>query len=378
MRRRRRSGVEDGRGVYFHTGHSMSPADTGCGRTDFYEHSDTGNGLVTVGRRRRSPLAPARSTATPTFDLVPATRKRAQCRIDQDAYKPCSSTFTQEINDGEHVLLSVATRNRSAIGVADRRFMVETITRRRPLSPTGPPTAGTSRSRPVPADGVLLRIVGADRPPRMPLRRRFVELCDQSSRRPAQRALTARTSRCHRSALLRGPSGGWQRDRRPDPGPPRFHRVPLRRRPRARAFQPGVPGSLRSLAAGGLAPVVRCSKSCQVAARVTLRSKLKASSGRWVRQGHRGGGPRRDSDRRQAVVRRKAGAAKGEAGLGEDRTGRNPVRRRWRRSNTDPHGAALETPLAARAAPASTTTEVPDGSAGRLHPLSRTDSTRIV
>ena len=39
---------EDGSRIYFRSTQSMSPDDTDCGRMDFYEHSDTGNRLVTV------------------------------------------------------------------------------------------------------------------------------------------------------------------------------------------------------------------------------------------------------------------------------------------------------------------------------------------
>jgi len=120
---------KDGSRVYFRSTQSMSPDDTDCGRVDFYEHSDSGNRLVTVGADAPTIGAGpcAFDTNTPTFDLEPATPGGGlQCRIDQEDWTPCTSSFTPTINNGEHVLY-VRGDDASAAqsGVADRRFTVE-------------------------------------------------------------------------------------------------------------------------------------------------------------------------------------------------------------------------------------------------------------
>ncbi len=141
---------EDGSRIYFSSTQSMSPDDTDCGRMDFYEHSDTGNRLVTV--RAVSPtIAPgpcAFDTAMPTFDLAAANPGDGlECRIDQEDWEACSSTFTPEINDGDHVLyvrgIPRRVRNpasRTADSPSRRRI------RRTRQSPTARSTAGTSSS----------------------------------------------------------------------------------------------------------------------------------------------------------------------------------------------------------------------------------------
>ena len=120
---------EDGTRIYFRSTQSMSPDDTDCGRMDFYEHSDSGNRLVMVGAE--APTIGAGpcdfDTNTPTFDLEPATPGgELECRIDQEGWEACSSSFSPVINNGEHVLYvrgDASTDPQS--GVADRRFVIE-------------------------------------------------------------------------------------------------------------------------------------------------------------------------------------------------------------------------------------------------------------
>ena len=120
---------EDGSRIYFRSTQSMSPDDTDCGRMDFYEHSDSGNRLVMVGAE--APTIGAGpctfDTNTPTFDLQPATPGGGlECRIDQEVWEACSSSFAAAINNGEHVLYVRGDASSDPqSGVADRRFVVE-------------------------------------------------------------------------------------------------------------------------------------------------------------------------------------------------------------------------------------------------------------
>ena len=170
---------DDGSRIYFRSKQSMSPADTDCGRVDFYEHSDSGNRLVTVGANAPT-IAPGPcefETNTPTFDLEPANPgDDLECRIDQEDYEPCSSTFTPEINNGEHVL-TVRGDASTAAAVRCRRPAIH----RRGRSTAGDDhhrrarvQLGLPEARRVPEAGVPLRVLGADRPSRVPLRRRTV------------------------------------------------------------------------------------------------------------------------------------------------------------------------------------------------------------
>ena len=272
---------QDGSRVYFHTVQSMSPVDTDCGRTDFYEHSDTGNRLVTVGADAPtiSPGPCAFDTATPTFDLVPANPGDGlECRIDQDPYKPCSSTFTQEINDGEHVLTvrgDAGTDPQS--GVADRRFTVETDHPPETTITDGP-TYSWDFQNPDQYRRPAFYFTSSEQTGHLECRfdDHSFELCDQSRTEAGSTGVDRPDEPLSfgaHSFEVRAVDGNGIAD--PTPEHRDFIVSPYDGDLELELSEPGVPGSLRSLAAGGLAPVVRCSKSCQVAARVTLRSKSK-------------------------------------------------------------------------------------------------------
>jgi len=195
---------DDGSHVYFRSAQSMTPDDTDCGRFDFYEHSDSGNRLVTVGADAPTivPGPCTFDTKTPTFELEPANPGEGlECRINQGDFEPCSSPFTPEVDgNGDHVLYvrgDSGTDPQS--GVADRWFTVDA------------------------------------RPPDPPLE---LELSES-----------------------------------------------------------GVPRSLRGLASRGVAPVVRCSKACQVDAKVTVRVR---SKGRFRKV--KFGGAAADSDLDGAMI----------------------------------------------------------------------------
>lgn len=272
---------QDGSRVYFHTVQSMSPADTDCGRTDFYEHSDTGNRLVTVGADAPtiSPSPCAFDTATPTFDLVPANPGDGlECRIDQDEYEPCSSTYTPELNDGEHVLTvrgDAGTDRHS--GVADRRFTVETDQPPDTTITDGPNYSWDFMN---PDEYRRPAFVFESSEQTGHLECRFdddpFELCDQSS----TEAVAGGADRPddplpygEHTFEVRAVDGAGNVD--PTPDMKEFTMSPYNGDLELELSEHGVPGSRRSLAANGVAPVVRCSKSCQVEAKVTLRSKSK-------------------------------------------------------------------------------------------------------
>jgi hypothetical protein len=277
---------QDGSRVYIHTVQSMSPADTDCGRADFYEHSDSDSGsrLVTAGAGAPTilPGPCAFDTNTPTFELEPANPEDSlECRIDQGDYEPCSTTFTPEINDGEHVLTvrgDATTQQQS--GVADRRFTVETDEPPETTLTDGPTYSWNFQEpdeyrRPAfffqsSEQSVHLECRFDDAP---------FELCDQPGTEAGSIGMDRPDeplSYGPHSFEVRAVDGAGNTD--PTPDRRDFTMSPYNGDLEFEVSEPGVPGSIRSLAAGGLAPVVRCSKSCRVEAKVTFKSKTKGRS----------------------------------------------------------------------------------------------------
>ena len=272
---------QDGSRVYFRSVQSMSPADRDCGRADFYEHSDTGNRLVTVGADAPtiSPGPCAFDTATPTFDLVPANPGDGlECRIDQDAYEPCSSTFTPVINDGEHVLTvrgDAATDLQS--GVADRRFTVQTD-QPPDTTITDGPTYSWDFENPDEYRRPAFFFESSEQTGHLECRfdDAAFELCDQADTEAGSTGVDRPDGPLSFGAHtfeVRAVDGAGNTD--PTPDHRDFTVTPYDGDLELELTEPGVPASLRSLAANGLAPVVRCSKSCRVKAKVSLRARSK-------------------------------------------------------------------------------------------------------
>ena len=246
---------------------SMSSDDTDCGRVDFYEHSDTGNRLVTLGGRRprRSPPGRAHSTRTmPTFELAAGEPgDELERRIDQGDYEACSSTFTPEINDG---------RSRPVCRGDPRRIC-------NPTSPTG-----DSRSRPIePPETTITEgphySWDFQKPDeyRRPafyfqtseqtghLECRFDD--DRSTSGIEYRAEAVDRRRIAPDEPLGATGSTHTRSVRwtatetlRDTGPPDFTVYHYNGDSSSSFLNPGVLGSLRSARRGGLAPVVRCSE----------------------------------------------------------------------------------------------------------------------
>ncbi len=322
---------EDGSRIYFRSTQSMSPDDTDCGRMDFYEHSDTGNRLVTVGADAPT-IAPgpcAFDTNTPTFDLEPANPgDELECRIDQEDWEACSSTFTPEINDGDHVLYvrgDASTDPQS--GVADRRFTVETDDPPETTITDGP-TYSWDFMKPDEYRRPAFFFESSEQTGHLVCR--FdddpFELCDQSSTEAGSLGVDRPDeplSYGEHTFEVQAVDGGGNWDETPDSRT--FTMSPYDGDLELELSEAGVPGSIRSLAEGGLAPVVRCSESCQVEAKVTLRSKAKGRF-RTIRFGraNREAGLDATPITVKPIVPRKAGAAEGQAGLGEDRADGEP------------------------------------------------------
>ena len=158
------------------------------------------------------------------------------------------------------------------------------------------------------------------------------EPCDQSStdglarRGPARRAAVRTAST--RSRSRRSTATGTDRRRRAD-----IHHAPYNGDLELELSEPGVPGSIRGLAAWAS----RRSSGARSPARWRPRSRSDSRvegqvPDARVRPGDRWVGPRGPADRRRAVGSREAGAGEGEARFAQDRAERRA--HRWRRSGT--------------------------------------------
>jgi hypothetical protein len=270
---------DDGSRIYFRSKQSLTPEDTDCGRVDFYEHSDAGNQLVTMGAGTPT-IAPgpcAFDTNTPTFGLEPAQPGDSlECRIDQDDFEPCYSPFTPQINNGEHVL---SVRGNSSTdpqsGVADRRFTVEAD---QPPSTTitEGPTYSWDFQHPDQYRRPAFQFLSSEQTGHLECSfdGEPFELCDQSVVEAGSTGMDRPDeplSYGPHSFEVRAVDGGGNVD--PTPDRREFTLSPYSGDLELELSETGVPASLRKLAASGLEPAVRCSKSCRVEARVTLRAK---------------------------------------------------------------------------------------------------------
>ncbi|MFN8113592.1 MAG: hypothetical protein U0R51_10375 [Solirubrobacterales bacterium] len=270
---------DDGSRIYFRSKQSMSPDDTDCGRMDFYEHSDSGNRLVTAGADAPTigPGACAFDTNTPTFDLVPANPGgELQCRIDQEAWKACPSSFTPDVNNGEHVLyVRGDTSTDQQSGVADRRFTVEADQPPNTTISAGP-TYSWDFMKPDEYRRPSFSFVSSEQTGHFECR--FDEgayaPCDQSDAaatgvdRPDQ-PLSWGQHKFEVAAV----DGAGNVD--PSPASRTFTMAPYAGELELELADPGTPTSLRTLGRDGLKPVVRCSAACLVKAKVTLSFKRK-------------------------------------------------------------------------------------------------------
>ena len=268
---------DDGSRIYFKSRQSMSPADADCGRVDFYEHSDAGNRLVTVGEDAPtiSPGPCAFDTNTPTFELEPAdSGDQLECRIDQGDYEPCSSTFTPEINNGEHVLTvrgDAATAQQS--GVADRRFIVE-ADRPPETTITDGPEYRWNFQKPDGYRRPAFRFRSSEQSGHFECRfdDGAFKLCGESGSTGVDRPDEPLAYREH-SFEVRAIDGAGNVD--PTPDSRTFTMAPYDGKLELELSDPGTPGSLRRLGRVGLQPAVRCSEDCRVKAKVTLSFKAK-------------------------------------------------------------------------------------------------------
>jgi hypothetical protein len=218
-------------------------------------------------------------TNTPTFGLEPAQPGDSlECRIDQDDFEPCSSPFTPQINNGEHVL---SVRGNSSTdpqsGVADRRFTVEAD---QPPSTTitEGPTYSWDFMRPDEYRRPAFFFRSSEQAGHLECRfdDESFEQCDQ----PGVEAGSTGVDRPdeplpygEHSFEVRAVDGGGIAD--PTPDRREFTLSPYNGDLELELSETGVPASLRKLATRGLVPAVRCSESCQVVAKVTLRVKAK-------------------------------------------------------------------------------------------------------
>lgn len=270
----------DGSHIYFRSAQSMSPDDTDCGRVDFYEHSDSGNRLVTVGADAPT-IAPGRcefDTNNPTFDLDPANPgDDIQCRIDQEDWQACSPTFTPQINDGDHVLYVRDTSAGPQSGVADRYFRVDTWDPPETTITSGPWFSWDfMKPDEYRQPGFLFQSSKQSGHFECRFDDGAFEPCDQSDNGDGSAGMDRPdeplTYGQHTFEVVAVDGGG---DADPTPAQQDFTIAPYNGDLELELSEAGVPGSLRSLAAKGLKPAVRCSESCQVEAKVTLRIKSK-------------------------------------------------------------------------------------------------------
>lgn len=269
----------DGSRIYFKTTQSMSPADTDCGRTDYYEHSDSGNHLVTVGADAPTIASGpcAFDTNEPTFHLEPANPGGAlECRIDQEAWELCASSFTPEIDNGEHVLYVRGHGPAGAqSGVADRRFTVAA-----PLPPETTITAGPDYAwdfqNPNEYRRPAFSFISSQDSGHFECRfdGGAFELCDQSD------AASTGTDRPDEPLSwgkhtfeVRAVDGAGNAD--PTPGSRTFTMARYDGDLELEISDPGMPKSMRRLGRDGIVPTVRCSEACRVRAKVTLSFKSK-------------------------------------------------------------------------------------------------------
>ncbi|HET6831414.1 MAG TPA: hypothetical protein VFH44_08705 [Solirubrobacterales bacterium] len=267
----------DGSHIYFRSAQSLSPADADCGRVDFYEHSDAGNRLVTVGADAPtiSPGPCAFGTNTPTFNLEPANSgDQLECRIDQGDYEPCSLTFTPEINNGEHVLTvrgDATAADQS--GVADRRFTVEADLPPETTITYGPEYSWDFR-KPEEYRRPAFFFESSEQSGHLECRfdSEAFELCDQSSvgSTGVDRPDEPLTWGQH-TFDVRAVDGAGNVD--PTPDSRTFTMTPYDGDLELQLSDPGTPASLRRLGRDGLKPAVRCSEDCRVKAKVTLSFK---------------------------------------------------------------------------------------------------------
>jgi hypothetical protein len=283
---------DDGSRIYFRSKQSMSPDDSDCGRADYYEHSDTGNRLVTVGGDAPTidPGPCAFDTNSPAFDLAPANPGGAlECRIDQEAWEPCSSSFTPEVNNGEHVLYvrgDASTDLQS--GVADRRFTVD-ADQPPETTITGGPEYSWDFQAPDEYRRPAFSFESSEQSGHFECRfdGGAYEPCDQSDAastgmdRPDEPLSWGQHT--FKVAAVDGAGN-------PDPTPDSrtFTVTPYAGDLELELADPGTPASLRRLGRKGLEPVVRCSEGCRVKAKVTLSFKKKGKR-RSIRFGAGGG-----------------------------------------------------------------------------------------
>jgi hypothetical protein len=227
-------------------------------------------------------------TNTPTFGLEPAQPGDSlECRVDQDDFEPCSSPFTPQINNGEHVL---SVRGNSSAdpqsGVADRRFTVEAD---QPPSTTitEGPTYSWDFMRPDEYRRPAFFFRSSEQTGHLECRfdDESFELCDQSSTGAGSPGVDRPDEPLpygEHTFEVRAFDGAGNWDSTPDSRT--FTMSPYNGDLELELSMPGVPGSIRALARRGLAPVVRCSESCEVEASVMLRFRSKGKS-RTIRFG---------------------------------------------------------------------------------------------
>ena len=215
----------------------------------------------------------------PNFDLEPANPGGdLECRIDQEDWEPCSSSFTPEINNGEHVLYvrgDDSTDEQS--GVADRLFYVEVDHPPNTTISAGPTYTWDFMNpdeyrRPafsfVSSDSTGHLECSFDGEPFAPCDDPGADGDVSGSDRPDEPL-----SYGDHSFEVRAVDGAGNED--PSPAHKNFTVSPYDGELELELSEPGIPSSLRKLASSGLSPIVRCSKSCQVDAKATLRWKAK-------------------------------------------------------------------------------------------------------
>ncbi|HEU4803046.1 MAG TPA: hypothetical protein VFS73_07710 [Solirubrobacterales bacterium] len=283
---------DDGSRIYFKSRQSMSPADTDCGRTDLYEHSDSGNRLVTVGagapKIASGPCA--FDTNEPTFNLEPANSGEAlECRIDQGDYVPCSPTFTPEVDNGEHVLTVRGASTAPQSGVADRRFTIAADVPPDTTITDGPEYTWDFQN-PDEYRRPAFSFESSEQSGHFECRfdDGAFEPCDQSDvgstgmDRPDE-PLSWGQHTFEVSAV----DGAGNPD--PTPDSRSFTISPYNGDLELELTDAGAPANLRRLGRDGLKPAVRCSEACRVKAEVTLSFKTKGKR-RSIRFGTGRGG----------------------------------------------------------------------------------------